>query len=180
MIADGNIFRVMDSVATWMSGKDQKPSLLLYGGVGSGKTTMAMAIGKAVGALSKTAKGGAVIVNNVAQVGPFAAIPSPFFMSASDIVLGSAQDGSLIKSLIVKGLLIIDDLGCEPVSAKSFGTETTPLATIIAARYNALAPTIITTNIDQKDLVERYGIRIYDRMLETYELIAFDNKSYRR
>lgn len=47
-------------------------------------------------------------------------------------------------------------------------------------RYDTLAPTIITTNLDKKDIRGRYRDRVADRFNEMFELIGFKTKSYRR
>lgn len=171
---------LIDQVAGWLSTDCQKPSLLLFGGVGNGKTTMALAIFRVISALLKTAKDNVEPQSNVLKIGPFYAIPSPFFVTASQIVSVASNDSSACDALVGKGLLIVDDLGCEPVVAKSFGTETTPIIDVITRRYATMQPTVITTNLDQKGIIERYGLRVYDRMVETFKLVAFDNKSYRR
>lgn len=171
--------KLIEQVSEWLSRDSQKPSLLLFGGVGNGKTTMAMAIYRVLSALLKTAKDNVEPQSNVARVGPFASIPAPFFVTASQIVSACSNDNALGDALAGKGLLIIDDLGCEPVVAKTFGTEMTPIIDIITKRYAAMKPTIITTNLDPNGIIERYGIRVYDRILETFESIAFESKSYR-
>lgn len=171
--------KLIEQVSEWLSGHGKKPSLLLFGGVGNGKTTMAVAIGRVLSTLSRTAKDNVEPQSNVVRVGPFASIPSPFFVTASQLVSACSNDNAVGDALAGKGLLIIDDLGCEPVVAKTFGTETTPIIDIITKRYAAMQPTIITTNLDPNGIIERYGIRVYDRILETFESIAFESKSYR-
>ena len=40
--------------------------------------------------------------------------------------------------------------------------------------------TIITSNLDDEGIEQRYGARITDRFEEMFDRISFDNESYRR
>lgn len=77
-------------------------------------------------------------------------------------------------------MLIIDDMGCEPATVKHYGTEATPVADAIFRRYDRMQPTIITSNLDDEGIEQRYGARITDRFEEMFDRISFDNESYRR
>ena len=176
------------SVAKWLTDKDTKPSLLLYGGVGNGKTTMTKAIAVTIACLIDMA--GKSLVND-----------SPAFWDDKEgerllksilrypqLVLVTAQRLADLASSDVEGfneyrgktLLAIDDLGCEPTRVRNYGTEVTPVTDLIYQRYERCLPTIITTNLDRKDIRAQYGDRIADRFNELFELVAFTNKSYRR
>ena len=77
-------------------------------------------------------------------------------------------------------MLIIDDMGCEPATVKHYGTEATPVADAIFRRYDRMQLTIITSNLDDEGIEQRYGARITDRFEEMFDRISFDNESYRR
>lgn len=57
--------------------------------------------------------------------------------------------------------LVIDDAGVED---ERYHSE--KVATLIARRYRNALPTIITTNLNERDFGQRYGARINDRMHE--------------
>jgi DNA replication protein DnaC len=57
--------------------------------------------------------------------------------------------------------LVIDDAGVED---ERWYSE--HVATLIARRYRNALPTIVTTNLNEKDFGQRYGGRINDRLHE--------------
>lgn len=74
-----------------------------------------------------------------------------------------------------EGLVILDDVGSEKLS--DWVAETFYL--IINKRYNAMAPTIITSNLPIPDLGERIGDRTASRIVEmcdVVELIGADRR----
>jgi hypothetical protein len=66
--------------------------------------------------------------------------------------------------------LVLDDLGTE---AKDF--MTTDLAALLVQRYRNALPTVITTNLSEKDFSERYGMRFADRMKEVGRFVVVSN-----
>ena len=78
-----------------------------------------------------------------------------------------------------EAILLIDDLGVEPVRCLNFG-EYHPMSRLLLHRYDRLLTTIIATNLGVDDIQERYGDRVVDRMFETFEVIKYDRASYRR
>ena len=73
-------------------------------------------------------------------------------------------------------LLIVDDLGCE------LSTQFTVscIYNIINARMNKRRPTIISTNLTQKELRDRYGDRITSRLFGEYRPLVFKGTDVRR
>lgn len=138
-------------VQTWM--REGRGSLLLMGGVGTGKTTIAAAACRCWVEL--------------------ATIP---LMSTCDLLADRLKQDESYKYEVAyhKGLLALDDLGTE---GKVYGEESLPF--IIYRRYERNLPTIITTNYDSKRLAERYGERIADR-LRTWDKIVLNFKSLRQ
>ena len=78
-IMDARVQSTIAKVARWLVDQDTKPSLLLYGGVGNGKTTVARTIDRAIAGLCATARGNVVIENNVERGGPLSRISRPLF-----------------------------------------------------------------------------------------------------
>jgi predicted ATPase len=78
--------------------------------------------------------------------------------------------------------MAIDDLGQEPI-VNLFGTKTEVLDYVICKRYadwqKTGVITLITTNLKQAEMEERYKRRITDRLAEMCELIKIDGGSNR-
>ena len=55
----------------------------------------------------------------------------------------------------------------------------TPIIDLLTKRYEAQLFTIVTTNLDPKDIRKRYGDRIADRLNEMMEKIVYRNPTYR-
>ena len=74
----------------------------------------------------------------------------------------------------------LDDLGIEP-TGRHFGKDCNVMGEILLSRYDLFAKSKIkthaTTNLNAKELEERYGIRVRSRMRELFNLIAFDKES---
>lgn len=74
----------------------------------------------------------------------------------------------------------IDDLGLEPKEVSDYGTILYPIRDILFHRYDKGLLTIISTNCLPKELTEKYGTRIGDRLAEMMQIVKFDEDSYRR
>lgn len=133
--------------------------LILAGGVGTMKTTMAIAVLRE-------------LVDTKGQ-GYF--IP---MASLLDTINGMRErhDTSLQafeQKLRTTSLLVLDDLGAEYdhtwVQCK--------VDAIVNERYNRMRSTIVTTNLSAQDIRDRYQLRIFDRLRATNQLITFTGKS---
>ena len=51
---------------------------------------------------------------------------------------------------------------------------------LLAYRYDARKHTIISSNLGDEELALKYGVRIFDRILETYDRITYEFKGYRK
>ena len=78
-----------------------------------------------------------------------------------------------------RGILFLDDVGSEPKKCLIYGEPRNPIAELLCARYDTNATTIITTNLSIEGIGKRYGDRVYDRMVEQYELIELCHPSFR-
>ncbi len=85
-----------------------------------------------------------------------------------------------IEILRKRELLVIDDIGVESVETRYYGNTSEPFKDLFYYRYQENKTTIITTNLTHKELKERYGDRIYDRMIEVLNDIVLDGKSKRK
>ena len=125
--------------------KDGK-GLLLYGGVGTGKTYIACMIANAL-----IDKGYPVLVTNFARV--LSTLQSTF------------DKQEYLDSLNQFRLLVIDDLGVERDT--SYAKEL--VYQIVDSRYRSGLPMIITTNLTMQELATESNIadkRVYDRIIE--------------
>ena len=77
-------------------------------------------------------------------------------------------------------VLFIDDLGVEPITAKVWGNEISPITDIIYHRYDKQLCTIVSSNLSDEALKDRYGLRMADRMAEMFDSINSSGVSYRQ
>lgn len=81
--------------------------------------------------------------------------------------------------------IVIDDLGTEDFPLMKYGTPCNLLADVLDRRYyegfhrNGVR-TIVTCNLTDKQLRERYGLRIDDRMNEMFTFATVEGRSLRK
>ena len=140
---------------------EKNQGLLLYGGVGTGKTFAA-----------------ACIANHLLEQQVPVVMTS--FVKLLETMQGFKEDDSvLIARLNRAKLLIIDDLGAE--RSTDFALE--KVYNIIDSRYRAKLPIILTTNFsvaEMKDSVDIRYTRIYDRVFELCYPMQFKGRSWRK
>lgn len=147
--------------ARWLVSAQCKPSLVLHGAIGTGKTTVLRAMNRCV--LMANRKTAFVTSDGLAKM----KLEHP---DSFDYLLDDWFE-----------FLFIDDVGTEPLDVKNYGNATYPFAEVIRARYDLNLPTIITTNLDYPDeLSKKYGERIADRLKEMANNIEFKGNSYRK
>ena len=142
------------SVARWMTGQG-KPSLMLYGSYGLGKTTMLNAVRYVMRLFSKV-------------------YVSPIY-EAKYLSERGTDD---IKRTF--GLLIIDELGRESDERKDYGNITEPLTDLLYYRDKIAAPTLIATNCTLDELKDKYGSFLFDRISAGFNKIYYEGGSYRK
>ncbi len=74
-----------------------------------------------------------------------------------------------------RGNLYIDDLGFEK---KAFNNHEV-IGELLFERYRNNALTFVTTNLSPKEISERYGARIGDRLAEMFNIIKWEGESFR-
>ena len=130
--------------------------LVLSGGVGCGKTVAAC-----------------VAMDSLPAQG--------FFVSAYDLVCAGPYAPPEFKELLkVQGVLVIDELGTEPLDEKGWGLST--LLAVFSARYDAMTKTIFTTNTAHAAFLMRYGRdggRVRDRLREAGTFVELKGQSMR-
>ena len=155
------------SVAKWLTAPTGKPGLFLYGNVGSGKTTLARAVARLI----------SILYGNEYRYEDRKGVVTVSALQLAEEA--KKEDGGRLKLYMTTELLHIDDVGTEPASVKVWGNEVSPFTDIIYSRYDYMLYTVATSNLFEDDICQRYGNRIADRFREMFDLLSFDNKSYR-
>lgn len=166
--ADGDVMSQVRTVAQWLSDPNEKPSLLLMGYTGNGKTTMARAIGRMIEALTEEENGRQ-------------ARKRLNLYTTKEIISMMRHKYALYEELaLFDGILVIDDLGAEPKDLTHYGSPCTPIEDLISKRYDRRLMTIITTNATAHELSTHYGERMYDRLKGMCKTITYENDSFRK
>jgi len=103
-----------------------------------------------------------------------------FLLAAKKASFGRAEDSDQeLRSLIEADVLMLDDVGTEPVVE---GVTIVHLFNLINERQLAGRSTIISTNLNEKELQERYTERVASRMLDkrTCAFVPFAGEDIRR
>ena len=149
-------------VEHWPQMKERGQGLLLWGGVGTGKTFAAACIAHAL-----TEQGVPVLMTNFSKI----------LNSLSGMF--SEDRNKYLASFNHFSLLIIDDLGIERNS--EYALE--QVYNVVDSRYLSRLPFIITTNLMLAELQAPGDLahaRIYDRVLERCTPVCFSGKNYRK
>ena len=154
-----------EKVIDWATNVE-KPCLMLFGGVGCGKTTMLNAFCKMITTL---------YYSNISyERRGFQ------WESAETIANWARYDKPRFEDFKRCEWAAIDDLGIEPNEISDYGTMTYPIRDILMHRYEQNLLTIISTNLPPRSLTEKYGTRVGDRLAEIAKVITFDDNSFRR
>lgn len=142
----------------------ESENLYLYGETGLGKTHLTLAIAAQV-----TNAGYQVIYDSASNL--LRRLEKERFSSGKDNEFSGAED-----EILNCDLLIIDDLGSE------FTTQFTVSAVynIINTRLNCRKPVIISTNLDIRDLEQKYTKRVASRVLGNYRALLFMGRDIRQ
>ena len=146
---------------------ESKFGIMLCGNCGNGKTTMMYAIRNLINYLSRM---GAITIGNTR--------PELEVMDAMSIVKRAKDDE--LMNIATKQMLGIDDLGNEPAEVMNYGNVVNPLAELLEIRYKRQLYTIVTTNLIPKQIREKYGARVADRLNEMFGVVIFKNSTYRK
>jgi len=134
-------------------------NLYFYGSTGTGKTFMAKSIG-----LELIRMGYTVLYLSAPLL--FDIIHKARFSSDDEIA-------ATYNDLVETQLLILDDLGTEPASDTRYAEFLTLLEARKARASRHIARTIISTNLDPRQLYNVYNERIASRILGEFETLKF-------
>lgn len=142
----------------------ERPNLLFNGITGTGKTFLALCIAKAL-----REAGYSVMILSAPQL---MRIFSEYRVLSNSYNPNSERMEQLSAStrqLNYCDFLLIDDLGTEAMDAHSAGD----FLSLLNQRERSKKPILLTTNMDLRQLKERYEERIYSRIAGTFQTYAF-------
>lgn len=138
------------------------PNLILTGGTGLGKTHLSLAIAR-----EAIQKGYGVVYSSVSSL--VRKLESEHFGRDGD----SGDTGSLLESC---DLLILDDLGTEFRSSFSVAA----IYGVVNTRLLLRRPTVISTNLSTKEIVDYYSERFASRIIGSYKRVSFVGRDVRQ
>lgn len=141
------------------------PNLLFQGGTGLGKTFLSGCVAKTV-----SAKGCSVVYETAQEA--FGAFEEQKFSRDADTYAAASEK---VKRILSCDLLILDDLGTELTT--SFTQSA--LYNIINTRLTAGKKTIISTNLKDSELADRYIPQIASRIGGEFDTLLFMGRDIR-
>ena len=159
----------LSCLAQALTQPDSKFAVVLLGTVGNGKTTALRALQRVISRLN---------IPDHSCPNRIASLALPVF-KASCIVDLWEQNPQQFRDVAASTLLGIDELGEENVDVRRYGNISSPICELIYLRYDRRLFTVLTTNLTPKEIRERYGDRIADRLNEMAVKIVFRSPSFR-
>ena len=159
-------------MAKWLTTVTPKFGIVLCGGCGNGKTTMLKALQNLIRCLQ-------IHKPKATTESLYGAYYGLQIVDALQIAQLSKTNHTKYLEVAQEDMLAIDDLGTEPVEVMDYGNIMTPIIDLLTKRYEAQLFTIVTTNLDPRDIRKRYGDRIADRLNEMMAKIVYRNPTYR-
>lgn len=140
-----------EEVADWLN-DNQGRGLFLYGNCGRGKTVLARYV-----------------------------IPAILLKYDRKVVncFDAQEMNTNLDEVLKKKIVCIDDIGTEEISV-SYGNKRLAFLEVVDAAEKHGKLLIITSNLNQEQLVQKYGDRTMDRIISTTKRVLFKGKSLRR
>lgn len=154
--------QIYELAQNWCKNPD-KNIFLMIGPPGTGKTYLTKCMASALISNNKQVR--LCMVQELAR-------------SFNDLQYGRMTFETFNSRYIAPDVLIIDDLGCEPLT----DVFLSQFKQLIDVRQNNRRPLIITTNLEPAEINSRYTERILSRLADRRQsiLIKFDNQDLRR
>lgn len=160
----------VSEIIDWMMNGD-KCLLMLTGDTGCGKTTMMIAVCRMVNH---------IYYSNISGTGTDADRRGFQWDNAYNVNNWAKDTPERYNDFKRCEWAAIDDMGQENASEMNFGSALFPVRDVLLYRYDNRLLTIVTTNMTPKQITERYGQRIGDRLAEIAHIVKFNETSYRR
>lgn len=175
-IVDDSNRELLKSIYLWAWGAsgllDAEKGLLLYGPIGTGKSTLLKGLQRYAATTARYCNG--------RKCATFQLI------SAAEIALQFAEKGitglNKYTDRACMHNLTIDEVGREPMDSKHFGTGINVIQTVLQLRYEQRYSfhTHLTTNLDpDTEFARYYGDYIADRIKEMFNVIKLEGTSRR-
>lgn len=162
----------IEKSSQWLAQKDGRVGLLLYGTVGTGKTTMLNAICRVINTFAKP-EYGEVTIDDDRSV-------AVKVIRANDVIAAWQENKIRFNQMCRCELLALDEFGVEAIDVNTYGNTNEPIIDLLSTRYDKQKCTLISSNLDIETIGDRYGARLQDRFVEMFKTIAFTGKSYRK
>lgn len=92
--------------------------------------------------------------------------------------------GKLETKLFQQKIQLLDDVGTETTPIKYFGTPINWFSDFIENYYamakNDFNRVVITTNLNDRQILEKYGFRVFDRIKEMFNIVDIEGVSLRK
>lgn len=170
-VADDCVRGQVAQLAAWLTGDSPKFGVLLCGDCGNGKSTMMKAFQQLLNALR---------IPNPTPSDGHSSYYGMHITDAKHIAHLCKSDYGAFLRLAKTDMLGIDDLGTEPREVMDYGNVLCPVIDLLTKRYEEQLFTFVTTNLKPKEIRERYGERIADRLNEMMLKVVFSNTTFRQ
>ena len=154
--------RVEEYLGSWEENKEEGKGLYLCGGVGTGKTHLAVAV------LNE-------VVRKKRVPSLFVTVPELLDNLREAYNKPGRDLDEWMYAVQNADFLVLDDLGSERVT--EWVRER--IFVIVNHRYREQLPTVFTSNVGPKDLAEQLGERTASRIIAMCEWIALEGDDYR-
>lgn len=143
---------------------DSEKNLLFLGNTGLGKTFLSNCIA------NELLKKGKTVLYQTAPV---------MLDTIIDYRFNKNNSSSIYENILDVDLLIIDDLGTECMNSMKFSELFNVINTRLLNQNNHITKTIISTNLNLKELSEKYDERIFSRFVGYYNICRFFGEDIR-
>lgn len=160
-----NIKNIKDIALNFINNfdNDSEKNLLFLGNTGLGKTFLSNCIA------NELLKKGKTVLYQTAPVMLDTIIDFRF----------NKNNSSIYENILDVDLLIIDDLGTECMNSMKFSELFNVINTRLLNQNNHITKTIISTNLNLKELSEKYDERIFSRFVGYYNICRFFGEDIR-